>query len=61
MIGFGRTVSEYSQEGHVRDLPSLQEVRHGHGCSYFENEQGTKVDIKLLIIKSDKVEKKALD
>ena len=39
------TVSEYSQEGWVRDLPSLQQGRYGHGCSYFVSDDGTKVDI----------------
>jgi len=35
-------VSEYSQEGWVRDLPSLQQERFGHGCSYFVSDDGTK-------------------
>ena len=38
-------VSEYSEDGYLRDLPQLQQGRSGHGCSYFENEEGTKVDI----------------
>ena len=38
-------VSEYSESGFTRDLPELQQGRRGHGCSYFENEEGTKVDI----------------
>ena len=38
-------VSEYSQSGFTRDLPQLQQGRYIHGCSYFENEEGTKVDI----------------
>ena len=38
-------VSEYSQSGFTRYLPQLQQGRCGHGCSYFENEEGTKVDI----------------
>ena len=38
-------VSEYSQSGFTRDLPELQQGRRVHGCSYFENEDGTKVDI----------------
>ena len=41
------TVSEYSQEGWVRDLPSLQQGRAGHGCSYFVSDDGTKVDIDI--------------
>ena len=38
-------VSEYSETGYVRDLPRLLQGRYRHGCSYFENEEGTKVDI----------------
>ena len=38
-------VSEYSESGFTRYLPPLQQGRIDHGCSYFENEEGTKVDI----------------
>ena len=38
-------VSEYSEPGFTRDLPQLLTGRWSHGCSYFENEEGTKVDI----------------
>ena len=38
-------VSEYSETGFTRDLPQLLQGRRDHGCSYFENEEGTKVDI----------------
>ena len=38
-------VSEYSETGFTRDLPQLLQGRADHGCSYFENEEGTKVDI----------------
>ena len=38
-------VSEYSETGFTRDLPQLLQGRYRHGCSYFENEEGTKVDI----------------
>ena len=38
-------VSEYSESGFTRYLPQLQQGRFDHGCSYFENEEGTKVDI----------------
>ena len=41
------TVSEYNQEGWVRDLPSLQQARYSHGCSYFVSDDGTKVDIDM--------------
>ena len=42
---FLNRVSEYSQSGFTRDLPQLLTGRINHGCSYFENEEGTKVDI----------------
>ena len=38
-------VSEYSESGFTRYLPKLLQGRYYHGCSYFENEEGTKVDI----------------
>ena len=38
-------MSEYSETGFTRDLPQLLQGRRDHGCSYFENEEGTKVDI----------------
>ena len=37
--------SEYSEDGYMRELPQLLQGRYRHGCSYFENEEGTKVDI----------------
>ena len=37
-------VSEYSESGFTH-LPQLQQGRGDHGCSYFDNEEGTKVDI----------------
>ena len=40
------TVTEYNEDGFVRDLPPLQEGRWTHGCSYFNNNQGTKVRIQ---------------
>ena len=42
---FSPEVSEYSETGFTRDLPQLLQGRYNHGCSYFENEEGTKVDI----------------
>ena len=38
-------VSEYSETGYIEDLPQLLRGRYWHGCSYFDNEEGTKVDI----------------
>ena len=43
--GSPNRVSEYSETGFTRDLPQLLQGRRSHGCSYFENEEGTKVDI----------------
>ena len=42
---FLNRVSKYSETGFTRDLPQLLQARSRHGCSYFENEEGTKVDI----------------
>ena len=44
--GFSSRVSEYSELGFIRYLPGLLQDRWDHGCSYFENEEGTKVDIE---------------
>ena len=40
------TVSQYNEAGHVRDLPPLQEGRDDHGCSSYNNDDGTRVDIE---------------
>ena len=37
------TVSQYNEAGWLRDLPSLQQGRSSHGCSYYNNNEGTKV------------------
>ena len=37
-------VTEYNEAGYVRDLPLLQRGRVNHGCSYYNNGDGTKVD-----------------
>ena len=39
------TVSEYNEDGWVKDLPPLQQARYWHGCTYFDNNNGAKVDI----------------
>ena len=44
-VYFQHRVSEYSETGYQRDLPKLLTGRFNHGCSYFENEEGAKVDI----------------
>ena len=41
------TVSLYSESGWVRDLPGLKQGRYGHGCSSYNNAEGTKVDIDI--------------
>ena len=38
-------VVQYSETGYVRDLPRLNHPRYYHGCSYFDNDQGTKVHL----------------
>lgn len=35
-------VSEYSEEGYLRDLPQLLQGRSDHGCSYYVNDKSTK-------------------
>ena len=37
------TVSEYNEAGWVRDLPDLLQGRQVHGCSYYNNKEGTRV------------------
>ena len=41
------TVSQYSESGWLRDLPDLQQGRGHHGCSSYNNAEGTKVDIDI--------------
>jgi len=35
-------VTQYSEAGFSRDLPQLQQGRYNHGCSYFNNQDGTR-------------------
>ena len=37
------TVSEYKETGWVRDLPDLLQERWNHGCSYYDNNEGSQV------------------
>ena len=37
------TVSQYNQDGWVRDLPDLLQRRESHGCSLFVNNEGSQV------------------
>ena len=41
------TVSQYNEAGWVRDLPQLQQGRYEHGCSSYNNAEGTKVGIDI--------------
>ena len=41
------TVSQYNEAGWVRDLPQLQEGRRRHGCSSYNNAEGSKVGIDI--------------
>jgi len=36
------TVSEYDEDGWVRDLPPLLQGRYNHGCTYYNNDEGIK-------------------
>ena len=36
-------VSQYNQAGWVRDLPDLLQGRYYHGCSYYDNNEGSQV------------------
>ena len=44
-----KTVTEYGENGYMRDAPELQVGRRNHGCSYYVNSDGTKVDDEILI------------
>ena len=39
------TVTEYNEAGYEKDLPPLQEGRYDHGCSCYNNNDGTKVSV----------------
>ena len=36
-------VSQYKETGWVRDLPDLLQGRYHHGCSYYDNNEGSQV------------------
>ena len=38
-------VTEYNEDGWVKEFPQLLKERYYHGCSYYDNNDGTKVDI----------------
>ena len=37
------TVSQYNEAGWVRDLPDLLQERYDHGCTSYDDNDGTKV------------------
>ena len=46
-----RTVSRYSMDGWMEDLPELNEARTSHGCGYFYNDDMQRVNIVKLLAK----------
>ena len=40
-------MSEYGEAGFIRDLPDLNQERRQHGCSYYEDGEGRKVNIDI--------------
>ena len=40
-------MSEYGEAGFIRYLPDLNQGRFGHGCSYYEDGEGRKVNIDI--------------
>ena len=45
--GSPNKVSEYNENGWVSDLPDLLQGRAHHGCTYYDNDEGTKVEIDV--------------
>ena len=41
-------VTQYSESGFLRDLPHLQQGRWKHGCSFYKDNEGTKVCINSI-------------
>ena len=48
--GSRNQVSEYNVQGWVRDLPQLQQGRHGHGCGHFVNDDSNMVIVIIFYI-----------
>ena len=40
-------MSEYGEAGFIRYLPDLNQRRYSHGCSYYEDGEGRKVNIDI--------------
>ena len=38
-------MTQYNEDGWISDLPNFQDRRSNHGCSFYDNAEGTKVDI----------------
>ena len=49
-INFPTNVTEYNEAGWVRDLPGLLQGRYSHGCSYYNDDVGTKVILRYVHI-----------
>ena len=45
-----RTVSRYGSEGHIEDLPSLNQGRQNHGCGAYTDDNGEQVIVIALLI-----------
>ena len=43
-----KVVTEYNEDGFMRELPHLLVGRYNHACAYFVNDQRTKVVIDTL-------------
>ena len=41
-------VTEYNEAGFERDLPDLLQGRETHGCGYYTNGDGTKVNYDFM-------------
>ena len=40
-------VTQYNEAGFIKDLPPLQKGRTEHGCTSYDNNEGTKVNIAI--------------
>ena len=43
-----KVVSKYDETGWLNDLPPLLAAIRDHACSYFDNTEGSKVDILII-------------
>ena len=49
------TVSQYNEAGWVRDLPDLLQGRYYHGCTSYDNNDGTQVDIDIILSRTFRI------